>query len=71
MVTKSPYTTISLRPATVEQLQLYKTGGKTWDDVLEEFMDNFAPEEFLQWAAKEIRRPGISLRTFGRKHGLR
>jgi hypothetical protein len=71
MSSTARYTTISLRPDTVRQLQLYKTGGKTWDDVLEEFMDNFAPEEFVRWAAAELKRPGISAEEFRRRHGLK
>lgn len=71
MASVARYTTISLRPDTVRQLQLYKTGGKTWDDVLKEFMDNFAPEEFVRWAAEELKRPGISAEEFRRRHGLK
>lgn len=64
------YTTISLRPETVRALELYKQGGRTWDDVVQEFMDHFAPDEFLRWAEQELRRPGISLREFRRRHRL-
>jgi hypothetical protein len=71
MASGSHYTTISLHPETVRQLQLYKTGGKTWDDVLEEFMDNFAPEEFVRWAAEELRHPGIAAVEFRHRHGLK
>jgi len=71
MASSTQYTTISLRPETAKALQLYKRGGKTWDDVLQEFMDHFAPEEFVRWAAEEIKRPGITLDAFGRHHRLR
>jgi hypothetical protein len=71
MAAGSTYTTISLRPETVRALQLYKRGGKTWDDVVQEFMDHFAPEEFLRWAEAELGRPGTSLSEFRRRHGLR
>jgi hypothetical protein len=66
----SNYTSISLKPETAKALQLYKAGGKTWDDVLQEFMDNFAPEEFVRWAADELKRPGIPLSEFKKRHGL-
>ena len=71
MGTGSTYTTISLRPETVRALQLYKRGGRTWDDVVQEFIDHFAPEEFLKWAEAELRKPGIPLAEFRRGHGLR
>ncbi|MDE1821374.1 MAG: hypothetical protein KGJ23_13165 [Euryarchaeota archaeon] len=65
------YTTISLKPENAKALQLYKTGGKTWDDVVREFMDHVPPEEFLKWAAEELKRPGIPLSEFKRRHRLK
>lgn len=65
------YTTISLKPENAKALHLYKTGGKTWDDVVQEFMDHVPPEEFLKWAAEELKRPRVSYEDFKRRHRLR
>ena len=51
-----PPTTVTLPTSVVRRLRLYKTGGKTYADVLEELMDSGPPAAFLEWAEKELER---------------
>ncbi len=44
----SAVTTLSVRPSTLRRLRVYKTGGKSYDVVLNELMDEVAPEEFVR-----------------------
>ncbi len=52
-------TTITVPQSVVARLRLYKTGGRTYADVLEEFMDAVPPRAFLEWAESELRRPAV------------
>jgi hypothetical protein len=40
-------------------LRLYKAGGRTYAEILEEFMDAVPPKEFLKWAEQELERPAV------------
>lgn len=52
-MTLMTFTTVPVKPETLRRLRAYKIGGKTYDDVLNEFMDENPPAEFL---AEHIRR---------------
>lgn len=52
-------TTITVPVATARRLKLYKTGGRTYAEVLEDLMDAVPPREFLDWAERELRRRAV------------
>jgi hypothetical protein len=52
-------TTVTLPTSVVRRLRLYKTGGRTYADVLEELMDAVPPRTFLEWAETELQREAI------------
>ncbi|HKZ48581.1 MAG TPA: hypothetical protein VJ397_07330 [Thermoplasmata archaeon] len=41
-------TTVPVKPETLSKLRAYKVGGATYDDVLNEFMDEQPPEAFIR-----------------------
>ncbi len=41
-------TTVPVKPETLSKLRAYKVGGATYDDILNEFMDERPPEAFIQ-----------------------
>ncbi|MGQ0535274.1 MAG: hypothetical protein ACT4PT_04300 [Methanobacteriota archaeon] len=50
------YRTVNLAPATYERLRAYKAGGKTFDDVLNDLMDNLPLERVHEDVLREHRR---------------
>jgi hypothetical protein len=56
MLSETP-TTITVPSSVARRLRLYKTGGRTYAQVLEEFMDVVPPREFLDWAERELEKP--------------
>jgi predicted CopG family antitoxin len=52
-------TTITVPSSVARRLRLYKTGGRTFAEVLEEFMDAVPPREFLEWAQRELTRTPV------------
>jgi predicted CopG family antitoxin len=65
-----PHTTITVRTSTLRALSLYKSGGKSYDDVLKELMEEVPPESFLRWAKEELERPSQSLAQVRKRIGL-
>lgn len=63
-------TTITVPASVARRLRGYKTGGKTYADVLEELMDVVPPREFLEWALKELGRPAVSYSQVRKTVGL-
>ena len=60
-------TTITVKTSTLRSLAIYKLGGKTYDDVLRDLMDEVPPETFLKWARRELKRPTASLAQVRKK----
>ena len=56
-----PPTTITVRTSTLRSLSLYKAGGRSYDEILRDFMEEVPPESFLRWAKEELKRPSQSL----------
>jgi hypothetical protein len=56
-----PPTTITVRTSTLRTLSLYKAGGRTYDQVLRDLMEELPPESFLRWAKQELKGPTESL----------
>ncbi len=56
-----PPTTITIRSSTLRNLSLYKIGGRSYDEILRNLMEEVPPESFLRWAKEELKRPVQSL----------
>jgi hypothetical protein len=41
-------TTVPVKPETLRRLRLYKVGGTTYDEVLNDFMDDSPPDAFVR-----------------------
>jgi len=57
-------TTVPVKPETLSKLRAYKVGGATYDDVLNEFMDDSPPDAFVRehlWRLRE--EPDVSWRA--------
>lgn len=52
-----PPTTNTVPSSVAKRLRLYKTGGRSYADVLEDLMDAVPPKAFLDWAEQELARP--------------
>ncbi|MCI4320564.1 MAG: hypothetical protein L3K23_10640 [Thermoplasmata archaeon] len=66
-----PPTTVTLPTSVVRRLRLYKTGGRTFAEVLEELMDAVPPKSFLAWAERELERDTVPYSTVRPRLGLR
>lgn len=66
-----PPTTITVPTSVARRLRTYKTGGKTYADVLEDLMDAIPPREFLNWAVKELQREAVAYSSVRTKLGLK
>lgn len=55
----SDVTTITIPLEVLRRLKLYKTGGRTYSEILEEFMDAVPPKTFLEWAERELHKPAV------------
>jgi hypothetical protein len=64
-------TTITVPSSLVRRLRLYKAGGRTYAEILEEFMDAVPPKEFLKWAERELERPALDYAAARRQPRLR
>ena len=62
-------TTITIPSEVLRRLKLYKTGGRTYSEILEEFMDAIPPKAFLEWAERELQKPAVPYLEF-RRHAL-
>ena len=57
-------TTITIPSEVLRRLKLYKTGGRTYREILEEFMDAVPPKTFLEWAERDLRKSTIPYLEF-------
>ena len=53
---RTTFTSVPVKPETLRRLRSYKVGGKTYDDVLNELMDEEPPEEFIRWHLEQVKR---------------
>jgi hypothetical protein len=65
-----PPTTITVPTSVARRLRLYKTGGRTYAEVLDDLMDAVPPQSFLDWAVKELERPAVPYSALRRRLGL-
>jgi hypothetical protein len=69
-VLSDPPTTITVPSSVARRLRLYKTGGRTYAEVLADLMDAVPPRSFLEWAEKELERPAVPYTGVRRRMGL-
>jgi len=55
-----PPTTITIPTSVAKRLRTYKSGGRSYAEVLGDLMDAVPPREFLEWALRELERPAVS-----------
>lgn len=62
------FTTLSLRPETLRRLRVYKVEGRSWDDVMNEFMVNQPPQRFVkEWLRRLREEPDLDWREVKRR----
>jgi hypothetical protein len=66
-VLADPPTTITVPTSVARRLRLYKTGGRTYAEVLDDLMDAVPPRTFLDWAERELQRPTLPYSEVRRK----
>jgi len=49
------FTSVPVKPETLRRLRSYKVGGKTYDDVLNEFMDETPTEAYWKEQARRLK----------------
>lgn len=49
------FTTVPVKPETLRRLRSYKTGGKSFDEVLNDLMDEFPPENWIKEHLRRLR----------------
>lgn len=66
----STFTTVPVKPETLRRLRSYKVGGKTYDDVLNAFMDETPTEAFWKEMERRRQEPDLPWHDVKRKLGL-
>lgn len=53
--TRTAFTSVPVKPETLKRLRSYKVGGRTYDDVLNEFMDGTPTQAFWKEMDRRLR----------------
>lgn len=56
-----PFTSVPVKPETLKRLRQYKVAGKTYDDILNDFMDGTPTEEFWAEMQRQMETPRLKL----------
>lgn len=68
IMTMMTFTTVPVKPETLRRLRGYKTGGASYDDVLNDLMDEVPPESFIREHVRRLREePGKPWREVKRR----
>ncbi len=70
MVAASRYTSVPVKPSTLHALQAYRMGGKSYDDIILDFIEANPPGSFWKEIERRSKGPEISLEDVRRKLGL-
>ena len=54
------FTSLPVKPETLRRIKAYKVMGKTYDDLLNEWMDEVPPADFLREHARRLEEESIS-----------
>lgn len=61
MASSERYTSVPVRASTLRALQPYRVGGKSYDEVILEFIESNPPESFWKELARRSREPELTL----------
>ncbi len=70
MTASNRFTSVPVKASTLHALQAYRVGGKSYDEVIQEFMESNPPEAFWREVARRAREPEVTLADVRRKLGL-
>lgn len=61
------FTTVPVRASTLRALQAYRVGGKSYDAVIQDFMEANPPESFWKEVTRRAKEPEVTLAEVRRK----
>jgi hypothetical protein len=64
------FTTVHVRSSTLRALQAYRVGGKSYDDIIWDFIEANPPANFWREIGRRSREPDLSLAQVRRSLGL-
>jgi hypothetical protein len=64
------FTTVPVKASTLHALQAYRVGGKSYDDVIRDFIEASPPSSFWKEIERRSREPELTLAEVRRKLGL-
>ena len=70
MTTLSKYTSVPVRATTLHALQAYRIGGKSYDEIILDFIEANPPASFWKEIERRARLPELSLDEVRRRLGL-
>jgi len=70
MTTLSKYTSVPVRATTLHALQAYRIGGKSYDEIILDFIEANPPASFWKEIERRARSPELSLDEVRRRLGL-
>lgn len=70
VATTERFTSVPVKASTLRALQAYRVGGKSYDAVMQDFMEGSPPEGFWKEVARRAREPALTLAEVRRKLGL-
>ncbi|HLM91120.1 MAG TPA: hypothetical protein VK424_03605 [Thermoplasmata archaeon] len=70
MAATSRYTSVPVRATTLHALQAYRVGGKSYDEIILDFIESNPPASFWKEIERRSRQPDLSLDEVRRKLGL-
>lgn len=70
MAATSRYTSVPVRATTLHALQAYRVGGKSYDEIILDFIEANPPASFWKEIERRSRQPDLSLDEVRRKVGL-
>jgi hypothetical protein len=70
MAAVSKYTSLPVRPSTLRALQAYRVGGKSYDEIILDFIEANPPQSFWKEIERRAKAPELSLDEVRRRLGL-
>jgi len=70
MAATSRYTSVPVRATTLNALRAYRVGGKSYDEIILDFIEGNPPESFWKEIERRSKQPDISLEEVQRRLGL-
>jgi hypothetical protein len=64
------FTTVPVKPSTLHALQAYRVGGKSYDDIIWDFIEANPPASFWKEIERRSKEPDLTLAQVRRSLGL-